>query len=313
MKFKYAFFFFATFCISITFAQSTHFRSNTNWTMNKKELVLNIGASQFLGDLGGQNGIGRQKSLRDLDIASTNINAGVGYRYRFAKHFATTSMFEFSMLRGNDALTEEPARHARNLHFRSPFLNITQKLEWIIYANDEVGSRLGMKGGVKNKNFRVYVFGGVGVAYFNPQAKYNGSWVNLRPLRTEGQGLENGPKEYSNFTVTIPAGIGVRIGISKMWAMGIEASYLKTFSDYIDDVHGVYYDPAILAQSVGAASAYLSNPSTNPSWFTPGSIRGKKDKDAVFYLNFTFTRNFTYKNYKMKFSNIKYRYQRSKF
>lgn len=296
------------------FAQSSHFNSNGNWSMNKKELVLNAGASQFLGDLGGHNGVGAQKSLRDINFSSTHMNLGVGFRYRFHKHWATTTSLDFSMLKGNDALTKEPIRNARNLHFRSPFLNLSQRVEWIIYSIEEVGNRYGLKGGMKSKNFRVYLFGGVGLAWFNPQAKYQGKWVNLRPLKTEGQGLEGGPKNYLPITATIPAGIGVRFGISKMWTMGIEATYLKTFSDYIDDVSGVYYDPAKLASEVGAASAYLSNPSSNPSWFNPGSIRGKsKDKDAVFYLNVVFTRNFTYKNYSYKYNVRRYKYQRSKF
>ena len=32
-------------------------------------------------------------------------------------------------------------------------------------------------------------FVGVGGFYFNPKAKYEGKWVSLQPLGTEGQGL----------------------------------------------------------------------------------------------------------------------------
>lgn len=296
------------------FAQSSHFNSNGSWSMNKKELILLGGVSQFLGDLGGSPLIGSHYSLKDLNVASTHYNIGVGFRYRFHKHFATTTMLENSMLKGSDALTKEPVRNARNLSFRSPFLNLSQRIEWIIYSKEEIGSRYGMKGGAKNSNFRIYLFGGVGLAWFNPQAKYNGKYVNLRPLHTEGQGLPDGPKQYLPITLTIPAGLGVRWGISKMWTMGIEATYLTTFSDYIDDVSGKYYDPKILADKFGEASAYLSNPSPTPKLFNPGSIRGKsKDKDVVLYLNLTFTRNLTFKNYGNKYRVRKYKYQRSKF
>jgi hypothetical protein len=81
-----------------------------------------------------------------------------------------------------------------------------------------------------------------------------------------------------------------------MWRIGIEATYVKTFSDYIDDVSGFYYDPAILEAEVSATSAALSNPSvTHPEWFNPGSKRGEPEKDAYFYLNITFYKNLTYK------------------
>lgn len=303
-------------CLStfaFAFSQATFFNSNSNWSRNKKEVVLNLGTTQFLGDLGGGKGIGKDYSLGDLNFKSTNMNIGAGFRYRFNRYWATTTMLNLGIVRGDDALSKEPIRNARNLSFRSPFVNLAQRIEWIIYANEKVGSRYGMKGGMKDKNFQLYVFGGIGLAWFNAQAKYQGKWTNLRPLKTEGQGLEGGPKNYLPITATIPAGIGFKFGISKMWSLGIEATYLKTFSDYIDDVSGVYYDPTILNQKLGAASAYLSNPSNTPSAFNPGSQRGDKQKDAVFYLNVIATKNITYKNYSGNLQVRKYKYKRTKF
>lgn len=298
---------------TFAFSQASFFNSSNNWSRNKKELVFNLGTTQFLGDLGGGKGSGRDYSPADMNLASTNFNLGVGYRYRFHKFFATTTMLNFGLLKGDDALSKEPIRKERNLHFRSPFLQLSQRIEWIIYANEQMGSRYGMKGGAKDKNFQIYAFGGLGLAWFNPQAKYQGKWTNLRPLKTEGQGMEGGPKNYLPITATIPAGLGVRFGISKMWTLGLEAIYIKTFSDYIDDVGGVYYDPAILNDKIGPASAFLSNPSPTPSWFNPGSQRGDKEKDVVLYLNIVATYNMTYKNYSSKLRVRKYKYKRAKF
>ena len=44
-----------------------------------------------------------------------------------------------------------------------------------------------------------YVTGGAAVFTFNPKAEYNGEWVALQPLGTEGQGLPQYPdrKKYS--------------------------------------------------------------------------------------------------------------------
>lgn len=295
-----------------SFGQS-NFNSQSKWSANKKELIFNVGVTQFLGDLGGRNTIGKDYSLADLDIKSTNINLGVGYRYRFHKFFATTTMLNLGMIRGSDAETKEPIRNLRNLSFRSPFVNLNQRIEFIAFSRETVGSRYKIKGvkGAKGHNEQLYFFTGIGIAYFNPQAQYQGSWTNLRPLNTEGQGLTDGPKKYLPVTATIPFGIGFRFGISEMWRLGIEAIYLKTFSDYIDDVSGSYYDPAILGSQFGAASAYLSNPSTQPQMFNPGSQRGDKEKDAVFYLNFTLAKNLTYKSLNYNVKN--YKYKRSKF
>lgn len=294
--------YFLTFCLVLTslisFSQASNFNSKKNWKMNRKELMIQAGATQFLGDLGGRDQIGTDYSLVDIDFPSTSLNAAIGYRYRFAPHFATTSLLNVGLLRGSDALTADPDRNARNLAFRSPIINLNQRIEWLIFVNEKYGKRYNMKGikGFGEHHDQVYVFAGIGVAYFNPQAPYKNGWENLRPLKTEGQGLEGGAKVYLPFTATVPIGIGYRRALTGMWRIGIEATYIKTFSDYMDDVHGFYFDPAILETEVSATAAALSNPSvTNPEWFNPGSKRGEPQKDAYFYLNITFYKNFTYK------------------
>lgn len=281
-------------------AQHTNFNTQRNWSLNKKEILFGIGATQFLGDLGGRDRIGTDYSLRDLDFKSTNLGGMIGFRYRFHPFWATTTTLNVGMVRGNDALTNEIIRNSRNLHFRSIIVELAQRIEFIVLSNEKFGARYKVKGlkHAKDKAGQIYLFGGVGVAYFNPQAKYQGSWVNLRPLKTEGQGLDGGPKQYGPVTLTIPTGIGMRIGIGRMWRLGIELSYVKTFTDYIDDVSGVYYDPAKLAAEVGVQSAYLSNPShQNTTWFGTGAQRGDKEKDAYFYMNVVLYRNITYKDF----------------
>ena len=290
------------FTCSVVFGQHTNFNSQTNWSLNKKEVMFGIGGTQFLGDLGGRDQIGTDYSLADLDLPSTGIGGMVGYRYRFHPYWATTTSFNIGLLRGDDALTNEIIRESRNLHFRSMIIELAQRIEIIVLANEKVGNRYSLSRHskkMKNKNTQLYLFTGLGASYFNPKARYNGDWVALRPLKTEGQGLPGGAKKNLPVTVTVPFGIGYRWGISKMWRMGVEATYTMTFSDYIDDVHDIYYDRNLLASQVGADAAYLSNPSTeNATWFGTGQQRGDKDEnDAYFYLNLTFIRNVTYKDY----------------
>jgi hypothetical protein len=275
-------------------AQGTNFNSQRNWSLNKKEILFGLGATQFLGDLGGKDKIGTDYSLVDLDWPSTVMGGMVGYRYRFHPYFSTTTSIHFGLLKGDDAKTEDVARKNRNLSFRSPVADISQRLEFIFLAREKFGARYKVRGlkFVKDKNFQMYGFGGVGINYFNPQAKYDGKWYNLRPLKTEGQGMEGGAKPYKPYTLTIPMGVGIRFGISKMWRIGVEATYVKTFTDYMDDVSGVYYDPSKLGSP---EAAYLSNPSLGPG-YEPGQQRGDKQNDAYFYLNLVAYKNITYKS-----------------
>lgn len=286
---------------TVSHAQHTNFNTQSNWALNKKEVMLGFGGTQFTGDLGGRNQIGTDYSLVDIDWPSTSLGGMIGYRYRFHPYWATTTSLNIGMVRGNDALTKEIVRESRNLHFRSMIFELQQRIEVIVLANEKFGHRYGLGGHSKkmrNRNEQVYLFTGVGVSYFNPKAYYNGSWVALRPLSTEGQGLPGGPTKPLGVTATIPFGIGARMGIGRMWRIGLEATYVKTFTDYIDDVSGTYYDRSILASEFGEASAYLSNPSQqNTAWFGTNQQRGDDNLDAYYYINLVVVRNVTYKDY----------------
>lgn len=301
--------------LSLPHSFGQYFNTQRNWSMNKKELVFGIGATGFLGDLGGADQYGTDFSPKDFDLNATNVGGSIGFRYRFHPYYSTTSILNFGMIKGSDAYTKEPVRFDRNLHFRSPVLNFSQRFELILFANEKFGRRYKIPGlkGFREKNEQFYLFSGVGVMMFNPQAQYNGEWYNLHELKTEGQGLPGGATPYKRITATIPMGFGMRMGISRYWRIGLEVSYIKTFSDYIDDVHGEYYDPAILLTQVGPVSAALSNPATTPSWFEPGSQRGDKQNDGLIYVNFTITKNITFHHAGTKRLRYKQAKLRSKF
>lgn len=291
---------------------SQNFNTERNWSKNKKEILFGAGATQFLGDLGGRNKIGKDYSLADLDLPSTGINLFVGYRFRFHPNYATRSTLTVGLLRGSDEKTDEIVRNSRNLSFRAPIVELSQRMEWIVYKNEKFGNRYNIRKlhGMKEHNEQLYLFSGAALTFFQPQAKYNGAWTDLRPLKTEGQGLPGGPKEYSAVTAAIPFGIGFRTTLSGMWRIGVEAIYMKTFTDYMDDVSGVYYDPSLLASP---QAAYLSNPAVqNSTWFRPGDQRGDIQKDAYFYVNVVISKNITYKN-NSKYYRWKSRGSRAKF
>jgi hypothetical protein len=222
-------------------------------------------------------------------------------------------MLNFGILRGDDAFTNEIVRNSRNLHFRSFYVELQQRIEFILFSNEKVGARYRLPGHnhFKDRNEQLYIFTGAGVSYFTSSARYENDWVALRPLKTEGQGLPGGAKEYLPVTATIPFGVGFRWGIGRMWRIGIEATYIKTFTDYIDDVSTVYYDPAQLGSP---AAQYLSNPAqVNAGWFAPGQQRGDANNDAYYTLNFLLQRNITYRDFANRRKRYKWTRGRYKF
>lgn len=300
-------------CITLAAQPISNFNSSRNWSQNKKEVYFGLGASNFIGDLGGQNSIGTDYSLTDMDFPATGFGLNFGYRYRWHPFWATSTDFYSGLLSGSDEYTNEVIRRSRNLHFRSPMIQLTQRVECILLSKERVGRRYRIAGirGFRNKLSQFYLFTGVSVGYFNPQAKINDEWTNLRPLKTEGQGLEGGADEYMPVTAIIPFGFGVKFAISNMWRLGFELTYNKTFSDYIDDVSGTYYDPQILQAEIGSDAAFASNPSNeNQSWFSTGQQRGDADqKDSFYTANLILTRNISYKG----ISARKRKYGRTKF
>ncbi|NJL11605.1 MAG: hypothetical protein HC913_00340 [Microscillaceae bacterium] len=74
---------------------------------------------------------------------------------------------------------------------------------------------------------------------------------NLRPLRTEGQGLSRqfGPdagtqydSQYSLIQMAVPLGYGVRFRLSDRLDLSFEMAFRLLFFDHIDDVGGRYPD-----------------------------------------------------------------------
>jgi hypothetical protein len=312
MKFS-AIFVFSLFSIFQSIGQHTNFNTQRNWSLNKKDILLGFGATQFTGDLGGRNRIGTDYSLADIDFPATSFNFMLGYRYRFHPFFATTTVLNIGRVKGDDALTNEVIRESRNLHFRSFLLEFSQRLDIILYVNEKFGARYNLPGHqvAKNHNEQLYLFAGVGGCYFNPEAMWNNKWYKLDPLNTEGQGIKDGARETLPISLTIPMGIGFRIGFGRMWRLGIEASYVKTFTDYIDDVSSVYFDPSKLESP---EAQHFSNPSVNnANWFSPGQQRGDSQKDAYYYLNLVIARNLTYKDYAKQRQSYKYPKSRYKY
>ncbi|MDQ3046750.1 MAG: outer membrane beta-barrel protein [Bacteroidota bacterium] len=288
-------------------------RKNSNSFTNKrnkprKEFILGIGASNFLGELGGANQIGTN-FIKDLEFSATRTSFAFGMRYKFKKRFAVSGGFHYLMLSGSDKLTKEPFRSNRNLSFRAPIFEASIQAEFF-FTKEQQGHLYKIKNakGMKNYDFQGYLFVGFGGFYFNPKAQYKGNWVALQPLGTEGQGLPGNKKKYSRVSICIPYGIGAKYAINKDWAVGLEIGIRKTFTDYIDDVSTVYYDNSELYQERGIEAATLADPSlanypeslggdaTGYNQTAAGQQRGdSRDKDSYAFLNVTISYKMPYK------------------
>lgn len=216
----------------------------------KWEYGLKLGGSNYLGDIGGQAGIGRDFVPWDMHLRQTNIALSAYGRYKASKRLALSADFTYLQIKDADFHSTNPARVARNLNFRNRMLELGLKGEFTVFYDNDVGGK-----GYYNPDFRLYVFGGLSVFKHNPQGQIlyaeTGDidpvvWHDLRGWRTEGQ-----DEEYGKYGLAIPAGVGLYFTFNKEWRIGWEISYRTTFTDYLDDLSTTYGDPALIAERLG--------------------------------------------------------------
>lgn len=233
-----------------------------NYGTSKFELGLSIGPMFFLGDLGG--GVGEGTTfVKDLNWGTVNLSGGVHANFYPTEWLGFRLALNYGKVEGYDSLTNsaggaEEFRKRRNLQFRSTI--------WEAYAAMEIYPTVFLEqyDGLQGK-LRPYGVVGIGAFKFNPQGQYyvNGTmqWVDLQPLHTEGQGMDEYPnrKPYSLVSLEVPLGIGVKYYIKENMYVGLELLHRKSFTDYIDDVSTTYIDNSLFSKYLTPTNAAMAN------------------------------------------------------
>lgn len=265
-------------------------RVKARWKAYRFEWSGGIGASNFLGELGGANQIGTN-GFKDLEFSATRQALVVGLRYKLTPFLALHGHATWGSVSGDDALTEEPFRRNRNLNFRSPIFELNCTFEASILSQKE-GGLYRLRGIKKSPSYEVsaYAFAGIGVFHFNPKGELDGRWIALQPLGTEGQGISPARSKYSLTQVCIPVGFGFRYFFTRRMGVGLEYGIRKTFTDYIDDVSKTYYDKAAIAAANGPEAALLSDKSLGiheNQTLTDQQRGDPRDNDAYMFAVFS--------------------------
>jgi hypothetical protein len=178
-------------------------------------------------------------------------------------------------------------RYERNLNFKSKIRELSIAAEFHIpevFRNAESAPR----------RLSPYVIVGVSWFTFNPQGYTQNGWVDLHPLRLEGQGFAEYPtrKVYKLNAISFPVGIGFRYDVSPKLVMRFEANKRTTTTDYLDDVHEPdWVDPTLFANYLTPSQAALANQLFNRSTIhtPPRNTRprgNKRENDAYWTATF---------------------------
>ena len=233
--------------------------SAQRWKYERHSVVGSVGISHFMGDLGGgAKDAAHFLGVRDLDFAATRPVITVNYRYRILETVAAKAGIGWAMIAADDASSGSAGRKMRNLHFKSHLFQFNLHGEYY-FLKEKVNPRYSFSSLHSLRNFSAYVFTGISVNMFNPKAEIDGTWYELQPLGTEGQGIGDNPAPYSRVAIGWPIGLGVKYSLNRKMAIGLEISNTYTTSDYLDDAHDKYYDNDAIAQKYGEVAALLAD------------------------------------------------------
>ena len=177
-------------------------------------------------------------------------NAGIFYKYFMNPRVGFRFGANFTKITAADSLSDIYVKRMRNLRFASNLFELHGGLEINLLGVDRDRAKVSP-----------YIFGGISVFYFNPYTDgLNGEKVMLRPLSTEGQGMDQYPdrKNYSNVNVALPFGGGMKFFVGKALMITTELGFRYTATDYLDDVSKSYVNQYDLFEARGRQSVDLS-------------------------------------------------------
>lgn len=204
------------------------------------EVGITIGSSYYIGDINPTQHYGK----------NTKLAFGVVYRKNLTTRHVIKCNALYIQLESYDSNSGVKELVNRNLSFRNNIVEFSTQLE-INFFDYEIGN--------SERNFSPYLFGGLAIFKMNPQASFNGNWIDLQTIGTEGQGIDGYGDPYKLTQVAIPFGVGVKLNLAGDFAVSAEWGIRKTYTDYIDDVSKNYVDFETIKEESGPLAASLSD------------------------------------------------------
>lgn len=241
--------------------------------MSQMELGVRFGLATYMGDLADRFVPSESHPAGGIMM---RLNLSSKWKSRFSATYGTVSGFD---------LDNNPETN-NNLNFKSSVIELAAEMEYDF---------LPFLPGSPNLTFTPYIFGGVAGFKFNPLAEYQGSYLQLQPIGTEGQTIAGSNLQpYSLYNISFPFGLGFKKSVSDGVIFGVELGFRPTLTDYLDDVSGNYPDFTELAQTeYGNVAVELSDrrPEANLDAATSGSLRGNpNNRDWYGFLLISITK-----------------------
>jgi opacity protein-like surface antigen len=226
------------------------------------------GASGYMGDMNPNN-----------PLKVSGIALGGFIKRNFDGYLSAKLNYTFGQISGADSTSNSAQQRARNLSFSTTLneISLIGEFNFMKYIPEAGQNR-----------YTPFIYLGIGIVGYNPQANYNGQTYDLRPLMTEGQ-----PKPYSKNAISIPYGAGVKYNFSGKWNLIADIGYRNPNTGYLDDVYGLYPNKNKLTGNVAQALSDRSGENTGVYIGSPGSQRGNlRPRDTYMFVGFSISYTF---------------------
>jgi hypothetical protein len=282
LKGAFKFYFFAFFVLNALVSFGQYYYYNDKYYDNDIvfEVGGSIGAMNAITDLGGQ-GKNTKKYFNEINWKTTNNVAGLYVGAMYQDIIGLRLEAAWGGVKSYDSLLQKGTpRYNRNLSFKSEIRELSLLAEFhptmLKFYEDNVPV------------VSPYAVVGVGWYSFNPQGNLNGQWIDLQPLRTEGQGFSEFPdrRPYKLKQANICFGLGIKYEILESVNLRLEWLHRYLFTDYLDDVSQSYIDPSLFSKYLPPLQA------SQAKIMYKRGIRNNKNRgqsqntDAYFSINF---------------------------
>ena len=225
------------------------------------ELAIKGGGAFYFGDISADE---------NKSVQNAKETVGLHVRYNYKPYLSFKLGYNWAQVIGTDAYSAS-AVNWRDLSV-STYINELTLMSEFNFLNVKIG---------EESKFSAYVGTGVSFFHFMPTTNYkSSSYVRLKELGTEGQGLPGYDDMYSNYSFAIPMNFGVKMAINDFFSIDWTIMNNRyTFTDYLDDVSTVYPDLVALGDARGQRAVDLSAQGKDKK---QGDYRGNSDTNDWF-------------------------------
>lgn len=215
-------------------------QSGGHLAAQQAELGILLGGGFYSGDL----------SPKEFGIYFTEIRPALGLFYRLNTRGPLSLRASLSRtgLEADDQ--RRTGFEGRMFNFRTAVTELTLSAEY----------RLFTAGSPRGWQVSPFAFGGGGVFRFNPEVLFDGQWISVQPLGTEGQGLDGYAAPYALTQWQLPLGLGIRFQYRRQMTITLELGGRRLFTDHLDDVSGAVVRYSDILNGNGALAARISRP-----------------------------------------------------